>query len=98
MSCWPTVLAAFLASLVEFVEALTIVLAVGTVRGWRLALLGTVAVAGVLGLLTAIFWTSPGKPQFAALQAYCRNPASAICPTLVAQSDPASGWGSGIAR
>jgi uncharacterized membrane protein len=29
------VLAAFLASLVEFVEALTIVLAVGTVRGWR---------------------------------------------------------------
>ena len=32
--------AAFLASLVEFVEALTIVLAVGTVRGWRSALLG----------------------------------------------------------
>lgn len=33
-------LAAFLASLVEFVEALTIVLAVGTVRGWRPALIG----------------------------------------------------------
>ncbi len=32
--------AAFLASLVEFVEALTIVLAVGTVRGWRPALVG----------------------------------------------------------
>jgi len=37
----PTVLAAFLASLVEFVEALTIVLAVGAVRGWRSALGGT---------------------------------------------------------
>ncbi|HEY0206159.1 MAG TPA: hypothetical protein VGC15_18635 [Acetobacteraceae bacterium] len=37
----PTILAAFLASLVEFVEALTIVLAVGAVRGWRGALGGT---------------------------------------------------------
>lgn len=34
------VAAAFFASLVEFVEALTIVLAVGTVRGWRPALIG----------------------------------------------------------
>ena len=37
----PSVLAAFLASLVEFVEALTVVLAVGTMRGWRPALAGT---------------------------------------------------------
>src|SRR3989475_4567746 len=37
----PTVVTAFLGSLVECVEALTIVLAVGTVRGWRSALLGT---------------------------------------------------------
>ncbi len=37
----PSVVAAFLASLVEFVEALTVVLAVGVVRGWRPALLGT---------------------------------------------------------
>ena len=37
----PTMLAAFLASLVEFVEALTVVLAVGTVRGWRDALTGS---------------------------------------------------------
>ncbi len=34
------VAAAFFASLVEFVEALTIVLAVGVVRGWRPALIG----------------------------------------------------------
>lgn len=48
---WPTVAAAFLASLVEFVEALTVVLAVGTVRGWREALIGT---GSALGLLLAI--------------------------------------------
>ncbi len=47
----PSVTAAFLGSLVEFVEALTIVLAVGTVRGWRSALLGT---AGGLTVLTAL--------------------------------------------
>ncbi|MCW3054163.1 MAG: hypothetical protein JWN14_3333, partial [Chthonomonadales bacterium] len=42
----PSVIASFLASLVEFIEALTIVLAVGTVRGWRPALLGTGAGVG----------------------------------------------------
>jgi Ca2+/H+ antiporter, TMEM165/GDT1 family len=47
----PAVTAAFLGSLVEFVEALTIVLAVGTVRGWRSALLGT---AGGLIVLTGL--------------------------------------------
>ena len=31
----PTNLATFLASLVEFIEAMTIVLAVNAVRGWR---------------------------------------------------------------
>lgn len=52
---WPTVLAAFLASLVEFVEALTIVLAVGAVRGWRPALAGTLAAAGLLLVLVVAF-------------------------------------------
>ena len=45
------VVAVFLASLVEMVEALTIVVAVGTTRGWRSALEG---VAAALGLLTVI--------------------------------------------
>src|SRR5438445_6752484 len=45
---WPAMTAAFLASLVEAVEALTIVLAVATVRGWRPAGLG--ALAGLLAL------------------------------------------------
>ena len=35
----PAVASAFLASLVEVVEAFTIVLAVGTLRGWRPAAL-----------------------------------------------------------
>jgi uncharacterized membrane protein len=48
---WPSIAAAFLASLVEFVEALTVVLAVGTVRGWRGALAGS---GGALGVLTII--------------------------------------------
>lgn len=48
---WPSIVAAFLASLVEFVEALTVILAVGTVRGWRGALIGT---GSALGLLIAI--------------------------------------------
>jgi Ca2+/H+ antiporter, TMEM165/GDT1 family len=51
----PPMLAAFLASLVEFVEALTIVLAVGTVRGWRPALIGTAGGVGLLAVLVAVF-------------------------------------------
>jgi uncharacterized membrane protein len=47
----PSVLAAFLASLVEFVEALTVVLAIGAVRGWRSALGGSGLAMGVLLLL-----------------------------------------------
>jgi uncharacterized membrane protein len=50
----PTVLASFMASLVEFVEALTIVLAVGVVRGWRSALLGTGAALALLMALVAL--------------------------------------------
>jgi uncharacterized membrane protein len=47
----PAIGAAFLASLVEVVEAFTIVLAVGTVRGWRPAVLGTAAALCVLAAL-----------------------------------------------
>jgi len=49
----PAVGAAFLASLVEVVEAFTIVLAVGTTRGWRPALQGSLAGLAVLALLVA---------------------------------------------
>jgi uncharacterized membrane protein len=44
-----------LATLVEMVEALTIVVAVGHTRGWRSALEGTVAALASLGALVAVF-------------------------------------------
>src|SRR5438876_9993916 len=47
----PSLMAAFLASFVEFIEALTVVLAVGTVRGWRPALAGTGLAFAVLSAL-----------------------------------------------
>lgn len=50
----PTVVAAFLASLVEFVEALTIILAVGSTRGWRSALAGAAAALAVLVAIIAL--------------------------------------------
>jgi uncharacterized membrane protein len=54
-SAGPSILASFMASMVEFIEALTIVLAVGVVRGWRSALLGTAAgVAMLAGLVVAL--------------------------------------------
>ncbi|MEA2979601.1 MAG: hypothetical protein QOF09_1424 [Alphaproteobacteria bacterium] len=49
----PAMTAAFLASLVEAVEALTIVLAVATVRGWRPAGLGVFAGLAVLVCIVA---------------------------------------------
>jgi Ca2+/H+ antiporter, TMEM165/GDT1 family len=47
----PAISAAFLSSLVEAVEALTIVLAVGTVRGWRPAGLGALIGLVLLALI-----------------------------------------------
>ncbi len=44
----------FLASVVEFVEAFTIVLAMGMTRSWRSALAGTAAAIGALAITTAI--------------------------------------------
>jgi Ca2+/H+ antiporter, TMEM165/GDT1 family len=49
---------AFLASLVEMVEALTVVLAVGITRGWRDALLGTAAALLILGAMTMVIGTA----------------------------------------
>lgn len=62
------VLAAFLASLVEFVEALTIVLAVGTTRGWRSALLGAGTGASLLIVLTLAFGPALQRVPLASLQ------------------------------
>ena len=48
------VAAVFLASAVEMVEALTIVLAVGSSRGWRSSLEGVVAALIVLAALVIV--------------------------------------------
>ncbi|HTJ59147.1 MAG TPA: COG4280 domain-containing protein [Devosiaceae bacterium] len=50
-----TVTASFLASLVEVVEAFTIVLAVGLTQSWRPAFIGTGAALVVLAVLVLIF-------------------------------------------
>jgi Ca2+/H+ antiporter, TMEM165/GDT1 family len=49
----PTLAASFLASIVECVEALTVVLAVGSVRGWRSALTGASAALALLAAIVA---------------------------------------------
>jgi uncharacterized membrane protein len=65
----PSVLAAFLASLVEFVEALTVILAVGSVRGWRGALGGAGVALGVLLAIVAVLGTALTRIPLALIQA-----------------------------
>lgn len=65
---WGVIASAFLASLVEAVEALTVVLAVGTARGWRSALLGTLAALSLLAALVAVFGLSLGSIPVSQLQ------------------------------
>jgi uncharacterized membrane protein len=55
------VVASFLASGVEFVEALTIVLAMGVARSWRAALWGAALAALVLAIATASLGTAIGS-------------------------------------
>jgi uncharacterized membrane protein len=66
----PAVAASFLASLVEFVEALTIVLAVGMVRGWRPALLGTAAGIAVLTAVVVVAGPALGAIPITWLQIF----------------------------
>src|SRR2546428_367849 len=105
----PSVTAAFLGSLVECVEAVTIVLAVGTVRGWRSALLGTAG--GVRGpralvgiLRPALRGLSPPLPPLGhglllLLFGLCWLPegplraAGVIAGPASARSGSARGWG-----
>lgn len=52
---WAVLIAAFLASTVEFVEAFTIVLVVGVTVNWRSAFTGALAAAGALAVIVAVF-------------------------------------------
>jgi uncharacterized membrane protein len=51
---WGLLTSTFLASFVECVEALTIVLAMGVTRGWRAALAGTLAALVALAVFTTV--------------------------------------------
>ena len=64
----PAMTTAFLASLVEAVEALTIVLAVATVRGWRPAGLGAFAGLLVLAVIVVAFGPLLGRVPLHLLQ------------------------------
>ena len=64
----PAVTAAFLASLVEVVEAFTIVLAVAMLRGWRPAALGTVAGLAVLAGIVLLLGPLLDRVPVASLQ------------------------------
>ena len=59
MSAVFLVLSAFLASAVEMVEALTIVLAAGVTRGWRSALIGVGAAVVALAAVVAALKGAP---------------------------------------
>ena len=64
----PAMLAAFLASAVECVEALTVVLAVGSIRGWRDALSGTAAALAVLVAAVLLLGAALARLPLALLQ------------------------------
>lgn len=67
---FPAVSAAFLASIVEVVEAFTIVLAVATTRGWRPAIIGTLAALGTLTVIVLILGPLLGRIPINALQIF----------------------------
>ncbi len=59
---------AFVASAVEAVEAATIVLAAGVVRGWRSSLSGAAAALAVLAVIVAVFGSAIASIPIAMLQ------------------------------
>jgi Ca2+/H+ antiporter, TMEM165/GDT1 family len=64
----PPMATAFFASAVEAVEAVTVVLAAGVVRGWRSSLIGALGALAALVLIVAIFGSAIASIPIAALQ------------------------------
>src|SRR5258708_26261889 len=75
----PSIAAAFLASLVEFAEALTVVLAVAAVRGWRPALTGTGLGLGALALLVIVLGPALARIPLDLLQLQVGVPLLLFC-------------------
>ena len=82
-------LGAFLACAVEMVEALTIVLGVGTVRGWRSTLIGVGAAAVVLAVLVAALGPALQQIPIDDLRLRRRRAAARLRAAVAAQGDPA---------
>src|ERR1700686_1539011 len=64
----PPMATAFFASAGEAVEAVTVVLAAGVVRGWRSSLSGAMAALAVLAVIVAVFGTAIATIPIATLQ------------------------------
>jgi Ca2+/H+ antiporter, TMEM165/GDT1 family len=64
----PPMATAFFASAVEAVEAMTIVLAAGVVRGWRSSLSGAMAALALLTVIVVAFGTAIASIPIATLQ------------------------------
>ena len=83
------VLSSFLASAVEMVEVLTIVLAAGIARGWRSSLTGLAAASAVLAVIVAV--ARPGADVAPAQRSAARGRRAAahLRPAVAAQGDSA---------
>jgi uncharacterized membrane protein len=90
------VLATFLASAVEAVEALTVVLAVGITRGWRSPLIGAAVATLALAAVIAFFGPALALIPLDVLRVVVGT-LLLIFP-VAAQSDLARHWLQGLAR
>ena len=90
--------AAFLASAVEMVEALTIVLAVGVTRGWRSAGWGVAAALAGLAVIVAALGPALAQPPDRRAAPRRRHAAADLRAAVAAQGDPAGERAEGAAR
>jgi uncharacterized membrane protein len=65
---WILLLSTFLACAVEAVEALTVILAVGVIRGWRAPLLATLAATIALAVIVVVFGPALARLPIEALR------------------------------
>ena len=79
---------AFLASAVEMVEALTIVLAVGITRGWRSALWGVAAALAALVLIVGVLGSALTEIPIDSLRVVRRNGPPHLRPPMATEGHP----------
>ena len=92
MSALLLVVAAFLASAVEAVEALTIVLAVGVTRGWRSTMAGVAAALATLAAVVAVLGPALTALPISTPERCARSTAPAAIGALRRQSRRFAGY------